>query len=132
MAWEERNGRSYYYEKRRQGGRVVSQYIGTGELARLAAQLTLLDQWRKEEERAEWRLYQAEQAALDAEIAELAQLVQTVTGAVLLASGCHRHKRQWRVKHEQNADSDNGRDEEVGQSPRRHNQSPEADKGTNG
>ena len=33
MAWEERNGKSYYYQKRREGDRVVSEYIGTGELA---------------------------------------------------------------------------------------------------
>jgi hypothetical protein len=27
------------------------------------------------------------------------------TAAVLLASGCHQHRRQWRVKRERKADS---------------------------
>lgn len=101
MAWETRNGRHYYYRKRREDGQVVSEYFGTGELAMLAARLDVLEQEREATERAEWRRYQAEQAALDGEIAEFAGLVQTMTAAVLLVSGCHRPKRQWRVKREQ-------------------------------
>ena len=101
MAWEERNGKSYYYQKRREGDRVISEYIGTGYLATLAAQLDQIEQERKTEEREQWRRQQAEQAALDGEIAEYTRMVQTITAAVLLASGCHRPKRQWRVKREQ-------------------------------
>ena len=101
MAWEERNGKSYYYQKRREGGQVVSQYIGTGYLATLAAQLDQIEQQSQADAREEWHRQQAKQAALDSEIAEYARLVQTITAAVLLASGCHRPKRQWRVKREQ-------------------------------
>ncbi len=39
MGWEERNGRLYYYEKRREGRRVVSQYVGTGTFAEACAVL---------------------------------------------------------------------------------------------
>src|SRR5690606_27129478 len=97
MAWEERNGRSYYYQKRREGERVVSQYIGAGYVATLAAQLDQIERERRAAERAQWHRQQAVHAALDSEIAEYARLVQTITAAVLLASGCHRPKRQWRV-----------------------------------
>jgi hypothetical protein len=101
MAWEERDGKSYYYQKRREGERVVSQYIGTGYVATLAAQLDQIERERRAAERAQWHRQQAEHAALDSEIAEYTRLVQTITAAVLLASGCHRPKRQWRVKREQ-------------------------------
>ena len=101
MAWEERNGKRYYYQKRRAGEQVVSHYIGTGTLATLAAQLDQLEQQRQAAEREQWQRQQAEQAALDSEIVAYTRLVQTVTAAVLLASGCHRPKRQWRVKREQ-------------------------------
>lgn len=104
MAWEERNGKSYYYQKRREGGQVVSQYIGTGYLATLAAQLDQIEQQRQADAREQWHRQQAKQAALDSEIAEYTRLVQTLTAAVLLASGCHRPKRQWRVKREQRRD----------------------------
>ena len=101
MAWEERSGKSYYYQKRREGDRVVSEYIGSGYLATLAAQLDQIEQQRQVEAREQWYREQAKQAALDSEIAEYTRLVQTLTAAVLLASGCHRPKRQWRVKREQ-------------------------------
>jgi hypothetical protein len=92
MAWEERNGKRYYYQKRRESGQVVSHYIGTGYLATLAAQLDQLEQQRKAMEREQWQRQQAEQAALDSEIAEYTRLVQTVTAAALLANGCHRDR----------------------------------------
>jgi hypothetical protein len=101
MAWEERDGKSYYYQKRREGGRVVSQYIGTGYVASLAAQLDQIARERQAAAREQWQRQQAEQATLDSEIAEYTRLVQTFTAAVLLASGYHRPKRQWRVKREQ-------------------------------
>lgn len=101
MAWEERNGKSYYYQKRREGDGVVSEYVGSGYLGTLAAQLDREGQTERATAREQWRRQQAEQVALDNEIAEYTRLVQTLTAAVLLASGCHRPKRQWRVKREQ-------------------------------
>lgn len=100
MAWEERNGKSYYYRKSRDGERVVSEYIGGGYLATLAARLDQIRQAEQATERKERRRLMTAEAALDSEIAEYERLVQTVTAAVLLASGCHRPKRQWRVKRE--------------------------------
>jgi hypothetical protein len=44
MAWEERNGRMYYYRKRREGGRVVSEYVGAGIGAEAIATMDRIDQ----------------------------------------------------------------------------------------
>ena len=104
MAWETRGGGRYYYAKRREGQRVVSEYRGTGFLAEAIATLAQADADRLAAEREGWQREVAEQAALDAEIDDLAQLVQTVIRAALLVSGCHRHKRQWRVRREHTAD----------------------------
>jgi hypothetical protein len=101
MAWENRNGKQYYYQKRREGDRVVSRYIGTGAVAGLMAQLDEIGRERQALEREQWRASQAEEAAIDRGIADYRKLLRQFTAAVLLASGCHQHKRQWRVKREQ-------------------------------
>lgn len=46
MGWEQRGNGEYYYRKARRGGRVVSEYVGRGDFASLAA---LLDEERREE-----------------------------------------------------------------------------------
>ena len=99
--WKERNGRDYYYRSVRKGGRVISEYIGAGELAALVARQDKIRQAERVAKRAERRRQIEAGALLDGEIAEYAELVRTLTAAALLASGCHRHKRQWRVKREQ-------------------------------
>jgi hypothetical protein len=98
MAWEKRGGERYYYRKRREGERVISEYVGAGDDAELVSRFDQTEQQRQSDARKQWQRWKAEQATLDGEIAELSHLVQTLTAAVLLASGCHRHKRQWRVR----------------------------------
>ena len=44
MGWEERNGRMYYYSKRREGDRVISEYIGAGMGAEAIATIERIDQ----------------------------------------------------------------------------------------
>ena len=46
MGWDE-DGRQYYYEAERVGGRVVKKYIGGGRVAGLIAQLNGLDREKK-------------------------------------------------------------------------------------
>ncbi len=96
MAWEARGNNSYYYRKRRIGRRVVSAYVGSSETAGLIARLDALDR----EQRAAQRLMDAVDrdacALTDQDGALLADLLATLTRAVLITNGFHQHKRQWR------------------------------------
>ena len=96
MAWEKRGNREYYYRKRRVGRRVVSEYVGAGELAEAIATLEAFSRQEQEMERAAWREEQEAERAFDQEIDAVGDLVRTMTGAVLLATGHHTHKGQWR------------------------------------
>jgi plasmid stabilization system protein ParE len=95
MSWERRGNRHYYYRKRRQDGRIISEYVGADDLAQAAAALDDLEtQLRR-------RLRQKQQAgrALDAQVHEACDLIRALTYALLLATGHHTHKGQWRKKH---------------------------------
>jgi hypothetical protein len=98
MSWEERKGHSYYYRKERDGARVRSVYVGSGETARLIAQLDLIQSDEQEGlsylARMERERWQVQEAELDA----LAEMIDAVATGVLLIAGYHTHKRQWRLK----------------------------------
>jgi hypothetical protein len=96
MAWEDRNGRSYYYRKERRGGRVVSEYVGSGKTARLLATLDALQRIDKEEALELKRSRLAADAERDAALDDLREVCETLTRATLIAEGFHTHKRQWR------------------------------------
>ena len=96
MAWESRNGRQYYYIKRRINGRVQSIYLGAGPMAELAA----IQQEETTQALKERR--QTEQAAQDAEL-RIDSLLDTLGGQVeailaewMQANGYHEHRGQWR------------------------------------
>ena len=97
MGWETRQrGGRYYTRSRRAGGRVVREDIGIGPTAELAA---LLDERVREEREAAaaaWRAERARLEALDEPVTELCALTDALAAAVLLLSGCHQHKREWR------------------------------------
>jgi hypothetical protein len=94
MAWEKRGNRDYYYKKRRIGGRVVSEYVGSGALAELQA---LLDQEEKESRKYEQaKRLQAEE--LEAKIDQVDEYSRTLAKAALLLAGYHPHKGQWRKR----------------------------------
>ncbi len=96
MAWESRRGGQYYYQKKRIGGRVVSEYVGVGAFAQALSCLEAADQteraveqeWKREARRRE----EEADAALDA-VTDMATILTT---AALLAAGCHTHRGQWR------------------------------------
>jgi hypothetical protein len=96
MAWETRGNREYYYTKRREGQRVISEYVGTGELAEATATILALDRERKELEQAMWREERDVQRDLDREIDAVGDIARALNRAALLASGHHTHKGQWR------------------------------------
>jgi hypothetical protein len=98
MGWEERTGRRYYYRKRRQGGRVVSEYVGSGFLAELAAGMDETDRERKDLQRQAQQQLRAMSEELREQMAQLDDYTQTLTRAALLLAGFHPHKGQWRKR----------------------------------
>lgn len=100
MGWELRKGKPYYYQKERQGNKVVSRYIGAGPLAPLIAEITQLDRERRKHQRTEVQIVRNELAELATDAPELTLLLADARSAVeqaLQAAGYHQHKRgEWR------------------------------------
>ena len=100
MAWEKRQrGGTYYTRSRREGGRVVREYLGSGEAGELFADI---HDSEREEARITRAIEQAERdelSALDAELAVLDVLADAALRQALEAAGYHQHKRgEWRKK----------------------------------
>lgn len=55
MGMEQRGSRFYYYEKRREGRRVISTYIGGGALAGVAAGMNAETKQEREQQRQQQR-----------------------------------------------------------------------------
>ncbi len=98
MAWENRGNRRYLYHKRKVGDKVRSEYVGSGYAALLSEQLTKAERLDAERKRLEWQAIKDEQAALDEIVDDMTAVSQLMVTAVLLATGHHLHKRQWRKK----------------------------------
>ena len=86
----------YYYRSRREGDRVITEYLGKGPLVLAMVELGSLERERRAYERAEIRARQEAELEIDREIDALGDLARQLTRAVLVASGYHTHKRQWR------------------------------------
>ena len=94
MGLETHNGRTYYYAKEWNGGRVKSRYVAAGDMALF---LAALDEERREEAREEAEAERAELAKLDAEEAPIASYLEAADRAVseaLRAAGFHRPSRK--------------------------------------
>src|SRR5262249_32281212 len=98
MGWE----RGYYYRVRKVNGRVVREYVGTGRVAELVAQLDALEREKRRLRTLDLRHEKNELTALDADLKALAETTDHVARAALLAAGFHQHKRgEWRKRREQ-------------------------------
>src|SRR3954454_3977837 len=110
MAWKRIGNHSYYYRSRRVGGRVVSDYVGRGEVATLMAQVTELDRLERDERREE---EQDEREAAEREemrFAEWFAAVEDLANGALMAAGFHKHRGQWRRRrHGEGEPGDGGR-----------------------
>ncbi|MCK4849724.1 MAG: hypothetical protein KAT11_00160 [Phycisphaerae bacterium] len=92
MGWETRGNRSYYYRKRRVGGRVVSEYVGGGLLGVLAEQLDAEQRAETQAKRQEIQRFDSD----DREIIRLCKQLSDAAARMLEAAGFHKHKGQWR------------------------------------
>jgi hypothetical protein len=97
MGFEARKGNLYYYRKRRQGKRVVSEYVGNGEIAYIADRF-IKDkaQWREEDRANEAALRACDARGVDQDLDRFSQSVDAMTDCYLEVLGYHRHKGQWR------------------------------------
>ncbi len=97
MAWDKTG--LYYSRSRKVNGRVVREYVGSGRVAELAAQLDAIAREKREARRAEARARRAEVDALDAPLDALNDLAELVASAALVAAGFRQHKRgEWRKR----------------------------------
>ena len=96
MAWEMRGNRSYYYRKVRFGGRVRSEYIGVGMLAEAHAALDEIGRESAAAGRVAWAATVQAERRRAAFVAEAEEVARALTTAVLIATGYHTHRRQWR------------------------------------
>lgn len=101
MGWEKRNrGRQHYYTRSRKvNGQVIREYVGTGPIAELAAEMDALERRRREEGAETRRIEREHLKALDAPVAKLCEDSETLARATLVASGYRRHDRgEWRKR----------------------------------
>jgi hypothetical protein len=87
----------YYTRSRRENGRVVREYVGSGYIAKLAAQLDALQRSEREDKRETERAMRAELAAHDDQLNEFVELTEELARAALFAAGYRQHNRgAWR------------------------------------
>lgn len=98
MGMEYRNGRPYYYRKRRKGNKVISEYIGSGELAKIIAALDEEEKYEMENKKQAQLKEKANNEELDAQLVQFEKIIDELFTSLALANGYHKPKRQWRKK----------------------------------
>jgi len=98
MGWESRGSGMYYYRKRRIGGRVVSEYVGGGVVGELAALQDERERLERAERRQAERRVHEEMWMLDRQADEVAELIRALAQGMLLVTGHHTHRGQWRKR----------------------------------
>lgn len=98
MAWEERSGRSYYYQKKWSNGTCKSEYVGAGAYASLIAQASEVISQEQHLKRLQAQQERAKLERLERKIERICQAIEQIVHAVLVATGHHQHRGQWRKK----------------------------------
>ena len=100
MAWERRTrGGRYYTQSRREGGRVIRDYVGSGIKGELAAAQDAARRAARRERAEAWNRERARLEAMDRAVAELDESAGSVVTVSLLLAGYHRHHRgNWRKR----------------------------------
>ena len=97
MGWENRErGGPYYTRSRREGGRVVREFVGGGLAGRLASEAARIDRERREVRALTEKREREKLEALAAPVLELSEAAEILAHAHLIAAGFHRHKGEWR------------------------------------
>ena len=97
MPWTGR----YYYRSVRVNGKPRRQYVGSGLIGQLAAQMDAVERYRKDAGKAQADQARAVAEATDEDLVAVERLADVLARAALVAAGCHQHHRgQWRRKRE--------------------------------
>jgi hypothetical protein len=89
----------YYTRSKKVNGRVVREYVGSGEVAEVAAQIDAITRADRQAEREARRAEKAALDALEAPLNDLNDLADLLARAALIAAGFRQHKRgEWRRK----------------------------------
>ena len=98
MAWERRESNLYYYRKKRRGKHVTSEYVGNGPVVQFLAYLDQEERKELNRIRAKWKRQKQEVLDMDSRYAHQYEITVNLIRAVLLISGYHPHKGQWRKR----------------------------------
>ena len=98
MAWEVRGKTQhrFYYRSRRIGRDVHKVYLGSGDVAKQAAEKDAAVKAQQAAQAVELAELQATLAGLDQTVAEVETGVDLLAEAALLSMGFHQHHGQWR------------------------------------
>jgi hypothetical protein len=97
MPWKIINGKSYYYRNVRKGGKVHSEYIGSGSVAERAYEIDRRVKRARDEDASAWRVEREAIEAADKIQAATFDAVEVMVRLTLELAGFHRHKRgEWR------------------------------------
>lgn len=100
-----KSGRLYFYKKRREGNRVISEYVGGGQLFILAERQAQIEREHKQREREELHAARMSMAEIDADLDVLSKRLNLLVSSSLLLSGYRSHKGQWRKRRNEQASS---------------------------
>jgi hypothetical protein len=98
MAWETRKGHGRYYTRsKRVEGRVVREYVGSGEWAEAMVAMDEAERARRVAERADWREERECHERIDRQLDELNAFCTILAKDALENAGFHQHHRgEWR------------------------------------
>ena len=96
MAWEWRGGTTFYYHPRRVEGRVVKDYLGSGPVAQLAADLVAEARDRRAAVARARKAEQARLGELDGAVDRLDRAGALMVEAALVDEGCSEARRRRR------------------------------------
>jgi hypothetical protein len=96
MAWEKRGNNRYYYRKRREGKRIISEYVGRGDVAQLISAIDLDERMEHQYKKEQLKKYKSDVHQLNRNVDQVSMAINGFLRATLLISGFHPHKGQWR------------------------------------
>src|SRR3954451_20335722 len=91
-----RNGRPRLQRSVRRGGRVTTEYRGSGEVALLIAQLETIERDERDMQRFEGEAERKALEGVEEPLNEYFDRVEDLVRSALYAAGYHRPKREWR------------------------------------